>query len=67
MMMGIDQYGETYHDLKHPRKELLERIGCGKVRKQYVDKKDGSVVQTGYVVGDRWVTLYNVTPWEKAA
>ena len=25
MYMAIDQYGHTYHGLKHPRKDLCER------------------------------------------
>ena len=26
MYMAIDQYGQTYHGLKHPRKDLCERL-----------------------------------------
>jgi len=38
--MGIDQYGQTYHDLgKYPRKGLLEKLGGGKASKMYVDKR----------------------------
>jgi len=37
---GIDQYGRTYHNLgKHPRKELLGRLGYKKADKIYRDKK----------------------------
>ena len=64
--MAIDQYNETYHDLgKFPRKELINRIGGGKVSKIYQDKKDGSVVHTGYVIGKTWLNLYKVEPFEK--
>jgi hypothetical protein len=67
--MAIDQYGHTYHNLgQHPRKELMERIGCRHVSKMYHDKKDGngsrSVIHVGYVVGQHWCTLYEVKPYE---
>ena len=63
--MAIDQYGQTYHDLgRHPRKELMERIGCRHVSKMYHDRNDGSVIHVGYVVGQRWCTLYEVKPYE---
>ena len=53
--MGIDQYGQTYRDLgKYPRKELLNRLGYKKAEKMYRDKKDGSVVHCGYVIGGNW-------------
>ena len=39
MYMAIDQYGHTYHGLKHPRKDLCERLCCSHVEKMYQDKK----------------------------
>jgi hypothetical protein len=61
-IMGIDQYGKTYHNLgKYPRKELLERLGYKKAAdKMYRDKKDGSTVHCGYVIGGLWIDLYTV-------
>ena len=44
MYMAIDQYGHTYHGLKHPRKDLCERLCCSHVEKMYQDKKDGTTV-----------------------
>jgi hypothetical protein len=65
-LMGIDQYGQTYHALgQHPRKELLSRIGRKSARKMYVDKKDGSTAHCGYVIAGLWITLYEVRPFEK--
>ena len=66
--MSIDQYGQTYHDLgSHPRKELIKRIGSTKhVSKMYHDKNDGSVVHVGYVIGQHWLTLYEVKPFERS-
>jgi hypothetical protein len=64
-IMGIDQYGDTYHNLgKYPRKELLNRLGYKKADKMYRDKKDGSVVHCGYVIGGRWINLYEMKPIE---
>jgi len=63
--MSIDQYGQTFHDLgKHPRKELMERLGCQHISKMYLDKKDGTSIHVGYVVGRHWCTLYEVKLFE---
>jgi hypothetical protein len=63
--MGIDQYGETYYNLgKYPRKALLKRLGYKKAAKMYRDKKDGSTVHCGYVIGRYWISLYEVKPIE---
>jgi hypothetical protein len=63
--MGIDQYGQTYHGLKHPRKELMETLGNSHVDKMYRDKDNGSYVHVGYIIGGLWITLYEVTPFER--
>lgn len=34
MYMAIDQYGHTYHGLKHPRKDLYERLCRSHVEKR---------------------------------
>ena len=49
MYMAIDQYGQTYHGLEHPRKDLLERLGRSHAEKMYRDTLDGRTVCTGYV------------------
>ena len=57
-IMGIDQYGATYHDPgQHPRKELLKRLGHKAASKMYRDKKDGTAVHCGYVIGKIWVCI----------
>ena len=60
MYMGIDQYGQHYDGLVHPRKDLMERIGCKHVAKLYIDKKDGSSADIGYIIGRLWITIYKV-------
>ena len=54
--MAVDQYGQTFHGLTNPRKELCERLGKSHVDKMYVD---------GKVIGGLWLTLYKVEPYRK--
>lgn len=65
--MGIDQYGQTYHSLTNPRKDLMKKLGMKSASKMYIDKKDGSTKHVGYIIGHNWVTLYEVSPFEKEA
>ena len=65
--MGIDQYGNTYHGLKHPRKDLMAKLGYRSAQRMFKDKRDGTSVHTGYVVGPYWVDVVTVTPWERPA
>jgi hypothetical protein len=32
----------------------------------YQDKKDGSIVHVGYIIAGLWITLFEVSPFEKA-
>ena len=65
--MAIDQYGKTYHGLKHPRKELMERLCNQHCSKMYVDTTNGKSYHVGYVIGDHWLNIYEVIPWRKEA
>ena len=59
--MGVDQYGDTWHDLgQHPRKELLNRLNRKHASKMYVDKLNGPPVHIGWVIAGRWITVYKV-------
>lgn len=62
--MAIDQYGNAYHNLTHPRKELMERIGISRADKMYVDDKQGNTHHIGYVIGPYWLTVYRVLPFK---
>jgi len=64
--MAIDQYGQTYHGLSHPRKDLLDKLCATHADKMYVDDKDGNIVHVGYVISGLWLTLYEVKPFCKA-
>ena len=35
--IAIDQYGQVWKNLEHPRKDLMEKIGCNHAEKMYVD------------------------------
>ena len=65
LYMAIDQYGNHYHGLKNPRKDLIEKIGVKHISKMYVDSNDGEVYQTGYVVGQYWCSVYKIIPMMK--
>lgn len=58
--IGIDQFGNQYLLGKHPRKELIDRIGVKHVDKMYRDGKAGNAEFIGYVLGNYWVVLYKV-------
>lgn len=65
--MAHDQYGNYEHDLgPHPRKELLKRCGRKSAKRMYVDTKDG-IKHIGWVIGDRWFTVFQVIPMRNAA
>jgi hypothetical protein len=61
----LDQYGNRFW--AKTVKELRNQIGMGgsRVSKMYQDRKDGSVVHVGYVVGPHWLTAYQ--PMERPA
>ena len=54
----LDQWGNRWW--ASTVKELRSHIGMGgsRVRKMYVDKKDGRSVHIGDVVGQHWLTAY---------
>jgi hypothetical protein len=58
--IGFDQYGNHYHIDKHPRKELLEKLGATRASKMYCDTKDGRTAHIGYVIKDCWISVYRV-------
>jgi hypothetical protein len=64
-LLYVDQYGNRFYAAT--AKALREQIGMGssRIAKMYCDKRDGSTVHTGYVIGQHWLTAY--TPFELAA
>lgn len=62
LTLYVDQYGNKY--FARTIKELRKQVG-GHVSKMYRDKKDGSTVHVGYVVGKLWLTAY--APIERPA
>jgi hypothetical protein len=65
--MAIDQYGNTFHGLTHPRKDLMAKLYVKHAEKMYQDKLDGSTVHTGYIIAGLWLAVYEVKPMERAA
>lgn len=64
--MGVDQYGNTYHDLKNPRKDLLAKLGAGKASLMYVDTESGGAKPVGYVIRGHWINVFEVCDWKPA-
>jgi len=67
MYMAINQYGNTFHGLKNPRKDLMEKIGVKHASKMYVDDLTGKTFHIGYIIGGHWLTVYEVVPTQKVA
>lgn len=71
LYLAVDQHGQTFRYLKHPRKELCAILGRQHVAKMYVDKvagpNAGKSVHVGYVIAGLWLTLYEMKPVELSA
>jgi hypothetical protein len=63
IMLYLDQFGNRFW--AHSVRELRERIGGGRVSKLYQDKRDGSAVHIGYVIGQHWLSAF--VPVERPA
>lgn len=58
-LLYLDQYGYKY--FARTRKELVKEVspyGSPRVSIMYQDKKDGTTVRVGYVIGHHWLTAY---------
>jgi len=64
-ILGIDQYGQTYKINKYPRKELIELLCSNNVSKMYCDTKKGETKHIGYIINNLWITLHNISQWNK--
>lgn len=64
-VLYLDQWGNRFY--AKTLRELRLQIGTGGCRmsKMYRDKKDGTCVHVGYVIGQHWLTAY--VPLEIAA
>lgn len=63
--LAEDQYGclVKLPEPKHPRKQLLQKLGLQHTAKMYCDTKDGQSKHVGYVLGKRWFHLWTVSEW----
>jgi hypothetical protein len=64
-LLYVDQYGNRFYASTVAELRSQIAMGGSRVSKMYRDKKDGSVVHVGYVVGEHWLTAY--APVEVAA
>ena len=55
--IGVDQDGQIYRRLIHPRKDLLERLGRKHADKIYFDRGE-KTFHCGYLIAGRWVDIY---------
>ncbi len=65
--MAVGNRGNTIHltdSEKHPRGQLLEKLGATHADKMYVDTEDGFSKHIGYIVWGEWFTVYEVHGWE---
>lgn len=62
-ILYLDQYGHFW--IASTVRELCDRLGYSRASKMYIDKKDGSTVHIGYVVGPHWCAMFQ--PVERAA
>lgn len=63
--LALGNNGETLKltNPKHPRKQLLERLGRKHADLMYRDNvKSGKAVHCGWVVGGVWWSVYRVCP-----
>lgn len=52
----VDQYGNKY--FANSAKDLKKQIGKGAISAMYADKKDGSTVKVGYIIGEFWCRAF---------
>lgn len=60
--MAIDQYGNTYHNLECPRRDLCNRLGRTHADKMYIHDNDGNTYHIGYIIGGLSLQIYEITP-----
>ena len=63
--IAIDQYNNrvTLTDTKHPRKQLLNKLGVKSAQTIYRDV-DGKSKLDGYIVRGSWYSIYAIHAWD---
>ena len=65
--MAVGNYGtklQLTDANKHPRGQLLKKLGASHAAKMYIDTKDGGPKHVGYIIGGEWFNIYEVHAWE---
>ena len=62
--LAVGNNGEllTLASSKHPRKQLLEKLGRKGAEPIYAGLKDGGTERVGWIVGGVWWSIYRVCP-----
>jgi hypothetical protein len=68
MMLATTNDGDKFFiDGKHPCKELLNHYNAGHAKKLYIDSVTGKTMHIGYIIQNKWIQLYTITPWAREA
>ena len=64
--LAVDQYGQTEKltSPKHPRKQLLAKLGVKSVQLMFRDTVGGLARHVGYIAQGRWFTIHEVHDWK---
>lgn len=68
--MARTDAGHTVHltdPKRHPRGQLLAKLGRQHAQRMFIDRKSGPPVHIGYIVAGEWWTVYEVHEWSKPA
>jgi len=62
--MAVDQYGNSYHWLKCPRRDLLARLSSKHADKLYRDDvTTGQARHIGYIIAGLRLEVFTVSKW----
>ncbi len=61
--MAIGNRGTVLHNLRYPRRDILQRMYRNHAEKIWCDRPDGTRQHVGYIVASEWFTVYEVTEW----
>lgn len=64
--MAVSNHSRTVHltnPKKHPRGQLMDKLGSKHCEKIYIDAENGTAKHIGYIIGREWFTIYEVCEW----
>lgn len=60
--MAIDQWGNTFHGLERPRRDLLRKLGRKRAQRMYRDDAAGHTYHCGWIIAGHWCEVFRVEP-----